>query len=146
MTNVIFYILPEQNSESEQLYDPAHFSIVCDFIASNYRNYKKVQVITDGQQQAELIDEILWQMNDHFVPHNLKGEGPKYGTPVEIIWEQPKRKRSVLINLKNQPMSFYNLYNTIIDFVPSEESLKQLARERYKSYREIGFNICTEQL
>lgn len=31
----------------------------------------------------------------------------------------------------------------MIDFVPYEDSLKQLARERYKAYRMAGFNLNT---
>jgi len=31
----------------------------------------------------------------------------------------------------------------VIDFVPYEESLKQLARDRYKAYRSVGFQLNT---
>ncbi len=34
----------------------------------------------------------------------------------------------------------------MVDFVPYEDSLKQLARERYKAYRVAGFNLNTATL
>ncbi len=48
--------------------------------------WKRVLVACETQQQAEKIDEALWQRDPHqFVPHNLAGEGPRYGAPVKFV-------------------------------------------------------------
>ena len=47
----------------------------------------------------------------------------------------------MLINLTPTVPDFANQFQFIVDFVPSEESLKQQARERFKAYRQRGFKV-----
>ncbi len=54
-----------------------HMHRVCQLCANLYRQSLKVFVYCANQQDAELVDEVLWQFDAHsFVPHNLAGEGP----------------------------------------------------------------------
>jgi len=38
---------------------------------------------------------------------------------------------------------FASAFHEVIDFVPHEDDLKQLARDRYKAYRSVGFQLTT---
>ncbi|MCQ5003195.1 DNA polymerase III subunit chi, partial [Escherichia coli] len=38
---------------------------------------------------------------------------------------------------------FATAFTEVVDFVPYEDSLQQLARERYKAYPLAGFNLNT---
>ncbi|WP_220683213.1 DNA polymerase III subunit chi [Pseudomonas aeruginosa] len=49
--------------------------------------------------------------------------------------------RDILINLQTQFVDFATAFHEVIDFVPIDEQLKQLARERYKIYRRVGFTL-----
>lgn len=49
--------------------------------------------------------------------------------------------RDLLINLQSQFADFATAFHEVIDFVPIDEQLKQLARERYKIYRSVGFTF-----
>lgn len=145
MKKVIFYLLENQKpaSESGVLY---HEKLACEKIAEIWQANKRILVACQDQQQAERIDEYLWQFDtDHFVPHNLAGEGMKGGSPVEICWPQKRSNgnRHVLINLQEQFPEFAAVYSDIVDFVPVDERLKELARTRYKLYKEAGFNLKT---
>jgi DNA polymerase-3 subunit chi len=73
----------------------------------------------------------------------LSGEGPRGGAPVEIAWPQKRNSsaRDVLISLRIDFADFATAFTEVVDFV--EETLKQLARERYKAYRLAGFNLNT---
>ncbi|CAM5450849.1 DNA polymerase III subunit chi [Alishewanella longhuensis] len=118
---------------------PAHFAFACQLCADLYRAKQRVFVYTSNQQQAELIDELLWQFDpDSFVPHNLTGEGPARGTPIEIGWQAPRQSRQVLINLTDKMPDFARRFASVIEFVPAEPALKTQARERYKQYRQAG--------
>jgi len=76
---------------------------------------------------------------DRFIPHNLKGEGPVNGAPVEICWnESDVRVRQSVITLSGSTLAEPQRYNHIIDFVPEQEAAKQAARERYKYYQRAG--------
>ncbi len=144
MSQVTFYILDEKTENNEPL--PAHFMQACSLAAFYYQQNRKVFIYTNDQQDAFTVDEYLWQFDgDSFVPHNLLGEGPHYGTPVEISWMPPTHPRPILINLNEQLPDFSSNFQQIIDFVPANSTLKQHARERFKQYRSMGFSLNTHQ-
>lgn len=137
-THVMFYQLEDQAGHTIAL-DELH---ACFQAANFYRQRQRVFIFTGSQQQAHQIDELLWSFDpDSFVPHNLIGEGPDNGSPVEISWQAPTNRRNVLINLSSTVPDFAQHFAHIVDFVPHEEQLKQLARERFKMYRKLGFQI-----
>ncbi|HIP76189.1 MAG TPA: DNA polymerase III subunit chi [Psychromonas hadalis] len=146
MSQALFYILGEQH-KSPNDFLPAHFAQACLIAAFYYTQNKKVFIYTDNQHDAFLIDEYLWQFDgDSFVPHNLVGEGPRYGSPVEISWQAPIHPRSVLINLSLDVPDFSNNFQQIIDFVPADDDLKIHARKRYTIYKKLGHTLSTEKL
>ena len=146
-TQVMFYLLQDDgvNAEKSPNGETSKDSLsyhACLQAAYFYRQTQKVFIYTENQTAAHHIDEILWAFEpESFVPHNLVGEGSKYGSPVEISWQNPKDRRSVLINLTDTIPSFAQQFTTIIDFVPTDETLKQQARERFRACRQLGFNV-----
>ncbi len=139
-TQVMFYLL-EENKELENETEQSHFH-ACLQAANFYRKNQRVFIYCADQQAAHQLDELLWAFEpDSFVPHNLPGEGPRNGAAVEISWQPPTNRRAILINLTSTVPNFANQFSYIIDFVPSDETLKQQARERYKGYRQWGFQV-----
>ncbi|GAA0810373.1 DNA polymerase III subunit chi [Colwellia sp. D2M02] len=147
-TQVMFYILPSDDITEDN--DKNVSSVIyqaCLQASYFYRQKQRVFIYTEDLQQAELVDENLWAFNaDSFVPHNLAGEGPKQGAAVEISHNAPKGRRAVLINLSTTVPNFANQFNYIVDFVPHDETLKQLARERFKACRQWGFNVENQKI
>jgi DNA polymerase III subunit chi len=142
MAKVSFYLLEEAPSISSE---PAHFELACLVAVRCFRQKQKCLVFCQNKQQAERFDELLWQLPvDAFVPHNLEGEGPVGGAPVEITWQTPQRySRAVMINLAEQVPEFHSRFKHVIDFVPQADDLKLMARERYKHYRAAGNQLET---
>ncbi|EXU75495.1 MULTISPECIES: DNA polymerase III subunit chi [Erwinia] len=121
-------------------------ALVCHLAEVNWREGKRVLIACEDEAQAVRLDEALWQRPANaFVPHNLAGEGPAFGAPVELAWPQRRGNapRDLLISLLPQFADFATAFHEVIDFVPYEESLKQLARDRYKAYRSVGFHLNT---
>ena len=146
---VVFYVFndSEQVLTSTKLEQDLVHYYACLQAAHYYRQNKKVFIYTQNQQQAHAIDELLWRFDaDAFVPHNLLGEGPHYGSPVEISWQAPKNRRAVLINLTTHSPDFAGQFAQVVDFVPCDENLKQLARERFRQYRQQGSQVNTENI
>jgi len=111
-----------------------------EVIATAFANKQKISVLCDTQAQAEEVDELLWQLPaERFVPHNLFGEGPHVGTPVEICW-QPEQvaRRQMVVNVGSGMVPSPNQHRQIIDFVPVDDNAKQAARVRYKNYQQAG--------
>jgi len=141
-TQVMFYQLNDEPTETNSVLYHA-----CLQASYFYRQNQRVFIYTQDQTQAEQVDELLWAFDsDSFVPHNLIGEGPKQGAAVEIGTQMPKGRRPVLINLTTTVPEFANQFQFIIDFVPSDEELKQQARERFKTCRQWGFSVDNQTI
>ncbi len=146
MPQAQFYLIQEAVPENDEL------SLVenkaCDLATSYFRAGKKVLLWCENKEQAERLDDALWQRDGNaFVPHNLAGEITKIPTPVELAWagKRNSQRRDVIINLSVQVPEFINSFNHAIDFVPLDEAKKVLARERYKYYRQLGWQLKMEQ-
>ena len=143
MKNATFYVM-ESDSHSDEL--SAIEALVCDLAETRWRAGKRILIACENEQQAIRLDEALWQRPANaFVPHNLAGEGPRYGAPVELAWPQRRGNapRDLLLSLLPQFADFATAFQEVIDFVPYEEEQKQLARDRYKAYRSVGFHLNT---
>ncbi|MEZ9522593.1 DNA polymerase III subunit chi [Enterovibrio norvegicus] len=142
MAVATFYLVDESDTHPQQ----SMLEKVCQLSALYSQQGMKVYISANDKPQAENIDEQLWQLSpDHFVPHNLVGEGPRGGAQVEIGWSgvRPSGHRNVLINLAEEAAIFAPSFAQVVDFVPCEEALKQQARERYKIYRMAGRQMRT---
>ena len=146
-TQVMFYILSDEKPDNDSKNLDAKntssaFYHACLQASYFYRQNQRVFIYTQDQNQAEQIDELLWSFDsDSFVPHNLVGEGPKQGAAVEISYQPLRGRRPVLINLTSTVPDFAHQFQFIVDFVPTDEALKQQARERFKVCRQRGFQV-----
>ncbi len=153
MTQVTFYTLeeaPDEKTSDNSMASSDRALLACMLAAKYYRAKNRCVVICATQKEAEEFDELLWQRPmDAFVPHNLSGEGPANGAPVEISWKALEDtvkpfSRPILINLSESLPKDGQKFRQIVDFVPASEHAKQGARDRYKQYRASGFQMNTE--
>ncbi|MFP3019142.1 MAG: DNA polymerase III subunit chi [Arsenophonus sp.] len=146
MKKVTFYIIEQLSSEEElENYE----WLACQLAAKNWRLGKRILLSCEDQIQAEKLDKVLWQKEPYqFIPHNLAGKGPWCGAPIELCWPTKRGSsvRDILINLQSSFSDLSTIFHEVIDFVPIDEHLKQLARERYKIYRNINFNLTIKKL
>ncbi|WP_026375972.1 DNA polymerase III subunit chi [Aestuariibacter salexigens] len=139
MTTVTFYQL---NEESDREPDQ-QLSAVCHIAAAWYSAKKRCVIWCADQASAEHVDEWLWQLPaDRFIPHNLTGEGPQGGAPVELAWQQQHIGRPFLINMAASVPENITRYQQIAEFVPADEPGKQAARQRYKEYQRAGCDMA----
>ncbi|MXP67845.1 DNA polymerase III subunit chi [Pantoea sp. Aalb] len=141
MKNVTFYVM-----ESDLFYNEltAVEILACTLIEKYWRDGNRILVSCENQEQATRLDDALWHHTaNSFIPHNLAGIGPRYGAPIELTWPQHNSSlpRDLMISLLPYFSDFTTSFNQVIDFVPYQESLKKLARDRYKIYRELGFKL-----
>lgn len=139
MKQVQFYVLTQDNI----------YEHTCDLAAKAWRLGKRVLIACETEQQAFEIDERLWAREpDSFVPHNLSGEVTQYATPIEISWKGKRnaQRRDLLISLQQAIPEYVASFTQVIEFVPIQETEKAQARERYKQYRQMGWQLSTETI
>ncbi|QYJ79753.1 DNA polymerase III subunit chi [Shewanella acanthi] len=146
MTQALFYLL-SPNGENTALSDM--HQLACRLAEQAFSKQQMVYIHCQDKSLAFEIDELLWQFEPSaFVPHNLKGEGPMTGSPVEIGFDRlgPNKSRQLLINLADQVPPFAVNFGQIIDFVANDDQHKAVARERYRQYRGFGIELTTHNL
>lgn len=146
MANATFYIIKPDSAQAQAdgldtyvLFLVRHFA----------KQGAKVYINCQDKAHAEQLAEYLWQVEpSDYMAHNLVGEGPKYATNIEIGHPQvkPSWNRQLVINLAENETTFANKFAEVVDFVPCEEKAKQLARERYKIYRQAGYQLQTIEI
>ena len=138
---VDFYIL-ENMAKSVSL----HFA--CQLIEKAYHKQQKIYVQTSSSKEAEYMDGLLWTFrDDSFLPHSLNSQERDQSPPILIGFDlAPSHDPDVLVNLCQEIPAFYTQFNRIIEIVFSEPSVQQLARERYRLYRNRECQINTHKI
>jgi DNA polymerase-3 subunit chi len=143
MPTATFYIIqPDSPQDTEQGFQAYVLFLLRHFAGQGARLYLNA----GSKQEAELWDELLWQQPaEQFMPHHLVGEGPRNGTQIEVGYSalKPAWNRQIIINLAKDETNFAHTSAQVVDFVPCDEKTRQLARERYKIYRQAGFQMQT---
>lgn len=146
MQRATFYIVNEESPQATL----AGFEQYVLFLAHHFaKQGAKIYLHCDDKTHAEQFAEHLWQVPaEQFVAHNLVGEGPKYSTHIEIGYPnvKPNWNRQLVINVADNHTTFANAFAEVVDFVPCEEKAKQRARERYKIYRQAGYQLQTIEI
>lgn len=148
MSQTLFFVLPQQTSVGPNAIEQV-YHLACHQAQQAFDKGQQVYIHCQDKGQAFEIDELLWQFEPtSFVPHNLKGEGPANGAPVEIGYDRlgSNKSRHLLINLADQVPPFAVNFGQIFDFVASDDKHKAIARDRYRQYRGLGIALETQQL
>lgn len=139
MTRADFYILGNST-------DRARFA--CTLANKAWKQGHHLHILASGRDEAVALDDLLWTFQDiSFLPHVL-ADGTDAGTvPVTIGWPgQPAPGEDVLINLTADIPASAASYRRIAEIVADDETLRRQARQRFKQYRDMGFDMHTHTL
>src|SRR3990167_10096986 len=133
---ISFYILTEANSQQSWLF-------ACKLIEKFYAEQKNIYVHANTNADAEHLDTLLWTYKDtSFLPHKLYEKADLNPPPIQIGFQSELAPhKDLLINLSNALPTSYAQFNHVIEIVFSEPVVQQLARERFKQYRDQGCEI-----
>lgn len=137
-----FHIL-ELNSRQKLFY------FACQRIEKWIEEKARVYVHVNNQAEADALDDLLWTYkDDSFIPHALYR--PDQPTPIliQIGHEQScptsaENQFDAAINLSNHLIPFYSPSLHMIEMVMADPIVQQLARQRYKQYRDHGHELRT---
>lgn len=117
-------------------------------IAKACAQKKALLVYAPDPAVASALDRALWVQNPTgFVPH-VAGESPLAGeTPIVItgnLEQLPQDER--LMNLSGEVPPGFSRFSSLIEVVSEAPEIRQPARERFKFYKDRGYEIQTLDL
>ena len=124
------------------------YEVACTLSAKAVEKGLRVLIYTPDSASAERMDQLLWTWQQlSFVPHCRGGSRLAPVTPVIVDHEAESLDRDdVLINLHPETPSFFSRFHRLVEIVGQDEGDKRQARERYKFYRDRGYDIRTHDL
>ena len=102
-----------------------------------------VTIMAESEQSAKHYNENLWLGGQSsFLPNVLATHALVHDTPVILDWEEKRLcQDDILINLSQNQLTVFSRFRQLVELVGVDEQDKILARQRYKFYRDRGYEI-----
>lgn len=120
----------------------------CRIVAKGYGLKRRIMVFCPDADTAQRVDRMLWTVPaTGFIPHCAPGNALAALTPVivDYVGDEPLHDQ-VLLNLRPERPSFFGRFERLIEIVSADDEDRRQARERYKFYRDRGYELRTHDL
>jgi DNA polymerase-3 subunit chi len=120
----------------------------CRLAAKAYSTEQRVLVCCPDADIAGRLDRLLWTTPAiGFIPHCLASDALAPETPILIdyLGGEPAHDQ-ILLNLRPEWPPLFSRFQRLIEVVSLDDEDRRLARERYKFYRDRGYEIRTHDL
>lgn len=135
MPRADFYLIAKPRFREEPL------RLVCELARKAYEAGQWTLVLARDAAQAEMLDDLLWDMGDDaYIPHQLAGGDEDELTPVVIAGpETDAPLRPLVINLRDTAVE--GAFERVLEVVPADDSARGPLRERWKQYQARGLQM-----
>jgi len=137
VTRVDFYILAAKDGDSCERF-------ACRLTEKAFRSGQRVYLNSATRQQAEQLDQLLWTFRPgSFIPHRCADAGDEE-LPVLVGCsdQDPGEVADVLINLADEPPSFFSRFRRVAEIVDRDPERRAKGRGRYRFYQERGYPLA----
>ena len=147
MTQVDFYILPETSAD-------ARLTFTCRLTGKAVQRELGVFVLAESEADAQKLDEMLWTFaQNSFIPHRFawKAETTPVAEPVIIgctnrRGDDDTQDWDLMINLTGEVPDEFGRYERLAEVLDADPTRRENGRERYRYYRDRGYELKTHQL
>ncbi|MBY0483720.1 DNA polymerase III subunit chi [Nitrosomonas sp.] len=117
----------------------------CRLCAKAAKQNMKIMAYSPDATVLEQFNELLWTFSPtSFIPHCTLQDDPQLlnVTPVILSGQIPPDSHyDVLLNLHQKHPPLFNIFNRIIEIAGVSHKDKLVARERYRFYKDAGYEI-----
>lgn len=142
MVEVSFYVLSSTGMQER-------YRFACKLIEKAYRSGCFCYVQTDSPQHSHTLDELLWTFRPNsFIPHQIyQGETPEFPNTV-LIGNQPApgQWQKTILNLASNPPADLSNTERLLEILDNNEQLKEMGRQRYRYYKQLGLSLQTHHI
>ncbi len=144
MPRVDFYVINNHVADGK-------LRFACRLVQKIYTLGKSTYIHAASEEQARQLDDLMWTFDQSsFLPHQRQAaaDGIEAQAPVVIGHEPPPQigAGDVLISLLEHVPDYADRFERVAELVDNEPRDKQSARERFRYYRERGFELETHQV
>jgi DNA polymerase III subunit chi len=117
--------------------------VLADLVQTALMKRRQVTILAADEAAASQVSRDLWQTQpESFLPNVLANQPQAALTPVLIDWDDKNLQQDdMLINLSAHEPSFFSRFTQLVELVGDDEQEKTQARQRYKFYRDRGYEI-----
>jgi DNA polymerase-3 subunit chi len=137
MTQIDFYFHVEDRLKT-----------ACTLSAKAYARGLRVLAYCSDHDAGRKFSRLLWSTPaTGFVPHCAADDKLAAVTPVIVDCEGANPPHDeVLMNLRDELPAFFSRFQRLVEIVSIDEEDRRLARERFKYYRDRGYDIRSHDL
>ncbi len=127
---------------------PDRLQVACRLAAKAAQQNLRVLVYVPDAETARAIDRMLWTTPPTgFLPHCMAHDRLAEETPVLISGDPDAVPHDqVLVNLGTERPAHFARFERVVEIVGRDEADRAAARERFRFYRERGYQIYTHDL
>ena len=124
------------------------YAVAARLVAKAFSQHGNVRVLTPDAEATDALGKLLWlQPATGFLPHCRGDSRLADETPIWIDHALEHRgPAAVLINLHSKTPPFFSRFERLAEIVGSDENDAAAARERFRFYRERGYDLRTHDL
>lgn len=145
MTRIDFYILPDSAT-------PANGPVMtaCKLCEKAVGAGHRVYIQVPDSSTADEVDGALWTYRQGgFIAHErFDGRAIEEPLPPVLIGavEPPDSHHGVLLNLSVEIPDHFSRFERVLEVVAPDPAQRAKSRERYKFYRDRGYELATHNL
>jgi DNA polymerase-3 subunit chi len=127
---------------------PDRLRTACVLSSKAFARGFKVTVFCADAGTAQRVDRMLWTTPAiGFVPHCAPDDPLAAMTPVIVDYRgENLLNDDVLLNLRPERPAFFSRFQRLVEIVGLDEDDRAQARERFRFYRDRGYEIRTHDL
>ncbi|MEO8627033.1 MAG: DNA polymerase III subunit chi [Betaproteobacteria bacterium] len=137
MTQVDFYTHVENRLQ-----------MLCTLAAKALARNRRLMILTGDLEAAERVDKHMWQQPAvGFLPHCRSDHPLAMVTPIIIDHRaEPVVHEEILVNLCESCPAVFSRFERVLEIVGLDDQERELARNRYRFYRDRGYEIRTHDM
>ena len=122
--------------------------VAAKLVAKAWAQHGSVRVLTAGDAATAELDRLLWlSPATGFLPHCRLASPLAAQTPILVDHAADHEgPAAVLINLHPSPPPFFSRFERLVEIVGRDDDDAATGRERYRFYRERGYELRTHDL
>ena len=120
----------------------------CTLSAKAYARGLRVLAYCADHEAGQKFSRLLWAAPPiGFVPHCTAGDKLAAVTPIIVDYEGTDPAHDdVLLNLRHELPPFFSRFQRLVEIVSIDEEDRRQARDRFKFYRDRGYEIRSHDL